>query len=155
MTAQEAKIQAKVAKAQAKAMRKWWQKKRFWVLGLFGLFIVLIIAFVVSAGTAIDDAVNKQHTVVYSVYGNGVAGNGVAGSITYANFSNGQFGESQQSNTPLPWSKTVLVKGLFTASSVIAQLETGSSITCKVTVDGTVVSTNTSQGQYVAVTCGG
>lgn len=43
-TAREAKAEAKAAKARAKAMRPWYLKKRFWLLGMIALIVVLVVA---------------------------------------------------------------------------------------------------------------
>jgi hypothetical protein len=45
-TEKEAKAQAKAAKAAAKAMRPWFKKKRFWLLGV----IVIIVVAVATQG---------------------------------------------------------------------------------------------------------
>jgi hypothetical protein len=40
----DAKAEAKAAKAKAKALRPWFKKKRFWLLGLIGVIIVIQVA---------------------------------------------------------------------------------------------------------------
>ena len=37
----DAKAEAKAAKAKAKALRPWFKKKRFWLLGIVGVFIAM------------------------------------------------------------------------------------------------------------------
>lgn len=44
MTRGEAKADAKAAKARAKAMRPWYRKKRFWLLGAAVLLVVIVAA---------------------------------------------------------------------------------------------------------------
>ena len=44
VTPQEARAQAKAAKAHAKAMRPWYRKKRWWILGLVAVIIVASVA---------------------------------------------------------------------------------------------------------------
>ncbi len=54
----QAKAQAKADKAHAKAMRPWYAKKRFWVLGAVVLFVIVGIA--TSGGS--DDDKNVEAT---------------------------------------------------------------------------------------------
>lgn len=51
----EAKADAKAAAARAKAMRPWFKKKRFWVLGLLA---IIIVATVASSSGGDDDGGN-------------------------------------------------------------------------------------------------
>jgi hypothetical protein len=51
-SARELKAEAKAAKARAKAMRRWYMKKRFW---LFGVIAVIVIASVASSGGSKSD----------------------------------------------------------------------------------------------------
>ena len=64
-------------------------------------------------------------------------------------------GESQESGVLEPWTKQISAKGLFSPSSLIAQIKTGTSVTCTISVDGKVVSTNTSSGELAIATCSG
>jgi hypothetical protein len=50
MNTQEARAEAKAAKARAKAMRPWYRKKRFWLLGIIVLLIIIGIAASASGG---------------------------------------------------------------------------------------------------------
>lgn len=97
----------------------------------------------------------SEHTVTYDVTGNGTK----ATSVAYLTFDNGSSGTSQANDTAIPFHKTVPIKGgsLFSTSifSLVAQSADGTSITCKITVDGKVISTNTSTGQYAVATCSG
>jgi Mycobacterium membrane protein len=92
---------------------------------------------------------NATRTAVYSITGNGTA------DITYDTLTDGNTGSSQADGSALPWTKTVTGKGLITIFSVDAQLQTGSTVSCKITVDGKVVSSHTSTGQYAVVSCSG
>lgn len=122
----------------------------FWLLMVLAAVIVLIIVIVVAAGTAINNANNAKHTIVYTVTGTG------SPTITYDSFDNGHNGSTQISNAPLPWSKTITGSGLFNFYSVDATLGTdGGSITCTITVDGKRVSTNTANGELASATCTG
>ena len=88
----------------------------------------------------------------HSVTGSGTT---MASTIAYATLQegNGQNGESEATNAPLPWTKTITASGLLTAFSLSAQNSGGGSITCTITEDGKVVDTNTATGQYASVTC--
>lgn len=54
-----------------------------------------------------------------------------------------------------PWTKTLTAKGLFSIYSLGAQLNSGSTVSCSITLDGKVISTHTSTGQYANVECSG
>jgi hypothetical protein len=43
--------------------------------------------------------------------------------------------------------------GLFNIYNVSATIATGSTVTCSITVDGKVLSTHTSTGQFASATC--
>ena len=89
-------------------------------------------------------------TVVYSVTGDGVSG---ASSISYV-VPNGSFSQEQAVGAPLPWSKEMPISGSYNSYIVTAQGDGGGgSITCTITVRGTVVVTQTSTGSYAVVTC--
>ena len=38
-----AKAEAKAAKAKAKALRPWFKKKRFWLLGVIGVIVIVSV----------------------------------------------------------------------------------------------------------------
>lgn len=62
---------------------------------------------------------------------------------------------SQDNGAKLPWKKTLTDTDALGLASVSGQNTTESSgkITCKITVDGKVVKTNSSTGQYAVVDC--
>jgi hypothetical protein len=130
-------------------MRPWYKKKRWWFLLVILLIIVLIIAIIAETAKTVSDDANKVHTAIYSVTGNGVA------NISYDSVTTAGGGTQQAIGSPLPWSKTVSGKGLITIFSVVAQLTSGSTVSCTLTVDGKVVSSHTSTGQDAIVTCDG
>jgi hypothetical protein len=123
--------------------------KRVW----FWLLIAVVVLFggctaiLAGAGKAVDNANKKQHTVVYSVTGDGTA------DITYDTFSTGGAGTSQATGQSLPWTKTIVASGLFSIYSVSGSIATGNTVTCSITVDGKVLSTHTSTGQFANVDC--
>ncbi|HVC68042.1 MAG TPA: MmpS family transport accessory protein [Acidimicrobiales bacterium] len=123
--------------------------KRVW----FWLLIVVVVLFggcaaiVVGAGTAVNNANKAQHTVVYSVTGDGTA------DLTFDTYANGNSGTSQVTGQSLPWTKTIVASGLFNIYSVSATISTGTTATCTITVDGKVLSTHTSSGQFATADC--
>ena len=127
--------------------------KRVW----FWLLIVVVVLFagcgaILAAGTAaIVHAAKKDHTVVYTV-----TGTGQATDITYATLQqgSGQNGESQVTNVPLPWTKTIIVSGLITAFSLSGTVGTnGGTVTCTISEDGSQLSTNTASGPFASASC--
>ncbi len=121
----------------------------FWILIVFALGIGGCATVVSTAGVAIDKAATTNHTVVYSVTGNGTA------DITYDSFTNGNSGTSQVNGATIPWSKTQNGSGLFNLYSLSATVASGSSVTCTITVDGKQVSTHTSSGEFASADCSG
>lgn len=95
------------------------------------------------------------HTVTYDVTGNGTK----ATDVTYLTFNNGSSGTSQANDAVIPFHKVIPIESnsLLSTSifSLVAQASDGSSITCNITVDGKVISTNTSTGPYAVATCSG
>lgn len=132
--------------------RPFYRRVWFWLLTAFVLIIVVIA---VAAGQAANDAVNKQHTVVYEVTGTGKA------NLAYSVLDGaGRWTSKQSDGVPLPWTLTITVKGDFSSFSVTAfnsDLASTSRMSCKVTVDGKVASTDdlTSGGGMLACTGSG
>jgi hypothetical protein len=75
-----------------------------------------------------------------------------SGVITYTSGQNMSIG--QQSTARLPWRKELDVTGFF-VPTLSAQNSGGGSITCRITVDGAVVSEVTSEGAYSIASCSG
>jgi hypothetical protein len=125
--------------------------KRVWVWLLL-IIVVIIIAVVASAGKAVNDAVNKQHTVVYNV-----TGKGTADISYYQSDGSGKDVSITENNQKLPWTKTVTVKGDLSGFVVTATVsdftKTISNMSCELSVDGKVVSTD--KGNNSIVSCSG
>lgn len=121
----------------------------FWLLVIVALGIGGCVTILSVATTAVNKAITTNHTVVYSVTGSGTA------DITYDSFTNGNSGSAQDNGAALPWSKTVNGSGIFNVYSLSAQAQTGTSISCTITVDGKQVANHTSTGQYAVVACSG
>ena len=141
------------AAAAPSASKSVFKKAWFWIL------IVIVLMFggcgIVVFGTAgvvsksINDASNKVHTITYSVTGDGPA------DITYDTFTSGNTGSEQANGATLPWTKTLTAKGFFSIYSLGAQLNSGTTISFSITLDGKVISNHTSTGQYANVDCSG
>ncbi|MGH8933017.1 MAG: MmpS family transport accessory protein [Egibacteraceae bacterium] len=87
--------------------------------------------------------------VVYEVSGPTQANN-----ITYG--ANGSAGVAQENEVTLPWRKEVTMEkglGAVAVPQVTAQNAGDGTITCRISVDGEVVTEVTSQGQYAIASC--
>ena len=131
---------------EIKRKKRFYKRVWFWLLVAV---IVVIIIIVAAVSSAVNKATNNPHTVIYQV-----TGNGKTADVTYLNINgDGTSGEQQNSNAKLPFSTTVHGKGDFSEYTLTAQLQSGSSISCTITVDGKVKAQQTSTGQYAVVSC--
>ena len=138
------------ATPEKKEKKPFYKRVWFWLLVALVLLLGGCIAIVGSASKTVTDLNNAKHTVVYTVTGDGTA------NITYASFTNNSnVGSSQDSSATLPWTKTITASGIFSSYDVSAMVNTGTTVTCTLEVDGKVVSTNTAHGQYSSATCTG
>ena len=127
--------------------KSFYKRVWFWlVLSVFALFAGCS-AVVAGGSAAINKANNVKHTVVYTVTGNGTA------DITYSTFDNGNSGTAQVTGATLPWTKTITSTGIFAGYDVSGSVDTGSSVTCSITVDGKNTAQQTSTGQYASADC--
>lgn len=141
-------MQAKIAMAQAKAMRPWYKKKRWWLAGFLLLFVALIIIVVASAANTVSTLNSQKQQVVYEISGHGRA------DVGYSTEHDGNFGQSEDTNAALPWKKSVTVSGLLRAYTLVGQLTGGgSTISCSIYVNGKLATSNSSTGQFASVTC--
>lgn len=99
-----------------------------------------------AAPAASESAAPAATGVVYEV-----AGSGRATSITYGEGG----GVSQQNGTRLPWTKTAKAADGFGIYALTAQSSGSGEISCKITVNGEEIATQTSSGQYSVVSCSG
>jgi hypothetical protein len=102
------------------------------------------------------DAASEQRTVVYDVTSDAAT----SGNVTYLTFNAGAAGQEQATDAPLPFTKEIVLDddALFESSifSLVAQAAVGATtISCKITVDGEVISEQTSTGEYAVVSCSG
>lgn len=101
-----------------------------------------------SAGAALDAATDDgPSTVLYEVTGPTKAGN-----ITYVGAGQ-SMNIAQEQGAALPWSKTVEMSGSMNVATLSAQNAGSGDITCRITVDGEVVSEITSSGEYAIASC--
>jgi uncharacterized membrane protein len=130
------------------------RKKRRWPWVLLAVFVLIIGGFTACTalvGTAvnkIDESAKKQVTVTYSVTGQGSA------SITYDTSTGAGVSSENANNTPLPWSKDVVISGLLKTPNLIATLGAdGGTVTCEISVNGQMLKTATSSGPFASATC--
>ncbi len=105
-----------------------------------------------SATSAATPAQGRQ--VVYEVTGDGTA------TVSYSTWSGGSVSSQSASGVALPWSTTVTQEpsndfGLKWNSLTLSAIGGAdeSTISCKVTVDGKVVSEHTASGSFALATC--
>jgi hypothetical protein len=118
-----------------------------------GLLTVLALGLV---GCASDGtAASGEHEVVYSITSDGTSST----SISYTIVTGADVSLAQATGETLPWRRTVNIPdGAFSTSilNLAGQLgQTGTTITCDISVDGESVASQTSTGQFAAVTCKG
>lgn len=106
--------------------------------------------------TTTASEVPVANSVVYEVTGDG----STAANITYMTMTGGNMGTEQATAAPLPFTKEVPLEdgGMFDVStySLTAQADdSGTSISCKITVNGEVKAEQTSTGPYSVVSCTG
>lgn len=140
---------------EIKKKKRFYKRVWFWLL----VIVVAIIGIVTAAVSQVaDDATNKPHTVAYEVSG---TGNITKADISYY-VSDGSNHSSNVSadDQALPWNKSVTVKGdlsgfVLTANTPITGASAKGTLSCSLSVDGKVVSTDRSTGSASLVTCSG
>lgn len=133
---------------------RWGKAKAGLILGAVGL--VATIIWSVAIGSVFNDAVNRQHTVIYSVTGT----IGKADISYYSSDSSNNDNQVSIDDVPLPWSQTVKVKGDLSSFDVTANApftvnSTRGGLACTLTVDGKIVSRDSANGDGGLVTCAG
>jgi hypothetical protein len=136
---------------------RWGKAKAGFILGVLGL--IATIAWTAAITSAADDAVNKEHTVAYQVTGTGQV---TKADVSYwANDGSNKSSSISQDGQALPFSKTVKVKGSLSAFVLSANTSVSSgaapkgTLSCSLSVDGKVVSTDHSSGSASFVSCTG
>ncbi|MFF1555664.1 MmpS family transport accessory protein [Rhodococcus erythropolis] len=129
------------------------KKKRKWpwvVLAVVVLFIAAVAGCTALVGGAIDSVDKESKEEVLVTYE--VSGDAQSAMITYtSNDSN----TAQDADVPLPWTKEVTVTGLVKIATVTASngFDDDGAITCKIIVDGKVLTENTSNGAGASASC--
>jgi membrane-bound ClpP family serine protease len=134
------------------------------VIASLVMSIVYTVLFAIAATTAAASGYASQsagapvggsgtaHRVVYAV-----TGSGRASAIAYYTVSGGQSGQTTLSDQPLPWSKTVTVRGTLTSASsvltVVGQNAGSGTIACSITLDGKVVAEQSGDGKGSTAQC--
>ncbi|MFD9893401.1 DUF4190 domain-containing protein [Amycolatopsis sp. NPDC059027] len=118
------------------------------VVSVLGLGVCITWIFVFNK--AVDD-VNKELTKTAKVSYE-VTGDAKNVEIVYGEVLN----PSTETAPALPWHKNVENKGVYKGGTLtVTTAETGGSVTCKITVDGAVVSTKTASGEFATAACTG
>lgn len=118
--------------------------------------IVTFTAGVAGVAKSVEEATATEPAeVVYEITGDGGSAN-----VSYSSWADGEFGSQSANGAPLPWSQTETIEVAknstfdFTSLTLSATgNEATTTLTCKITVDGEVVSENTSTGAYALVMC--
>jgi hypothetical protein len=129
------------------APKKFYQQVWFWVLAA----VVVVLGSCVSVDTAettvFNQVFNSRHTIVYTVTGSGTA------NITFVLYASVDNGAASGDDVALPWTKTVTGQGIIGTYNVGATLVTGTSISCRITIDGNQVASESSTGIGTSVDC--
>jgi uncharacterized protein YcfL len=121
--------------------------------GLVAMSALALVGCSSSSSSSVREG--GTHEVVYSITGDGAS----ASSISYVTVSGADVSLVQAVDETVPWSATVMVPyGAFSVDilTLSGRLgETGTTITCDISVDGESVASETSTGPSAAVTCEG
>lgn len=131
--------------------------KRVWFWLLIVVIVVIIIVVQGAGGGGAGGSASGTVEVVYTV-----ESDSPTVSATYATADSSGIGQQQDNNAAPPWTKTVSAEDSWVKSFVLTgqmnpvldgSAQDGTTITCRITVDGEVVAEQTSTGQYAIVTC--
>lgn len=134
------------------------------IISAVGTILAIVMVVVYSAiFFAASDAVDKsnkaaaaEHTVVYTV-----TGDSTDSTINYSTYTDNNSGSEEVAGSKLPWTKEEKVTGSseglkFNSFTLTATNgTTGNEITCEIKVDGKVVASKKSSGQYASALCSG
>ena len=135
-----------------------------WIgLGLSVVSVIVAISTFAAGVGAVSNAINEASAsavaaqpkeIKYEITGDGGTAN-----ISYSTFTNGSSGSESANGAPLPWSKTITPESSDSWSTFNSFTLSGmgtadtTTLTCTITVDGKVTSTQSSTGAYALVTC--
>ncbi|MBT1665638.1 hypothetical protein [Curtobacterium flaccumfaciens] len=94
--------------------------------------------------SASAESFDKEHTVTIKIEGDSTDAN-----LTYTTDG----GSEEVANPKLPFSKEFTVTGSTFGSATVTNGQSGTTVTCTVSIDGEQVSTNTSSGEYASASC--
>ncbi|MGO4105039.1 MmpS family transport accessory protein [Leifsonia sp. YAF41] len=119
--------------------------------------MVYTAAFAAGVSASIDESNAKADRDIVVLYE--ITGAATNASITYSTFNDGTAGSEQSTGQTLPFTKELTAKAgnewdfsSFSLTGSNGVDDTGD-IACKITVDGEVVSEQTSTGQFASVMC--
>lgn len=120
------------------------------VVSVIGLVICILWAAVwKTASDEINEEANREAVIVYEI-----TGDATNVDVTYSVFSDADVSTKDETVATLPWTKEVKTKGYVKEGQVIVTTgEAGGNVTCKITVDGKVVESNTASGPFEMATC--
>ncbi|CAL9378512.1 hypothetical protein SUDANB95_01008 [Actinosynnema sp. ALI-1.44] len=118
------------------------------VASVLGLGVCITWVFIFNA--AVDEVQQEVERVAKVDYE-------VTGDATDVEILYGEVLDPKSETVPaLPWSKQVENKGVFKGGTLtVTAGEDGGTVTCKITVDGAVVSTKTASGAFATAACTG
>jgi len=122
---------------------------RHWVS--LAVIVVLIVGAVVAYKVHMHQQKLAGHQVVYSVT---TSGGATVFDIDYATAG----GSQQATNVTTPWTYSAQLRAIGSTAALYLSAQNGSdgnvgSVTCTITVDGTVAASNTSSGAASIATC--
>jgi hypothetical protein len=119
------------------------------VVSIVGLVMcILWVAVLNKAADDVEQEANREAVIVYEV-----SGDAANVDVTYTTFGDTS-ATNQETVATLPWTKEVTTKGIVKEGQLIVTTgEGGGSVTCKVTVDGKEVKTQTASGPFAMATC--
>lgn len=118
------------------------------VASVLGLGVCITWVFIFNA--AVDEVQQEVERVAKVDYE-------VTGDATDVEILYGEVLDPKSETVPaLPWTKQVENKGVFKGGTLtVTAGENGGTVTCKITVDGAVVSTQTASGPFATAACTG
>lgn len=118
------------------------------VVSALGLVVCIVWIFIFNKAVAdVNDQINRTAEVTYEL----------TGDATNVDVMYGEALNPKSETVPaLPWNKQTQNTGVFKGGTLTATTdENGGSVTCKITVDGAVVATNTGSGPFAVAVCTG
>jgi len=120
------------------------------IVSVIGLVVCVLWTVVwKKAADEVNEEANREAVIVYEI-----TGDAPNVDVTYSVFSDADMSTKDEKVATLPWTKEMRTKGYVKAGQVIVTTgEQGGTVTCKITVDGKVIETNTATGPFELATC--